>query len=148
MSDNKGKPEGYVFGRPTLYQPEFCQKAIEMMSQGKSKAQLCAEFSISYQTFLDWLNPSMQNHQPDFLEAIKMGETFSQAWWEELGRSGTSGENTDVNATMYQFNMKNRFKEDWRDKQEIQQTTTIVDMTDDDIDDELSRLMGGGGKDE
>ena len=84
----------------------------------------------------------MANHQPDFLEAIKMGETFSQAWWEELGRSGTSGENTDINATMYQFNMKNRFKEDWRDKQEIQQTTTIVDMTDDDIDDELSRLIG------
>jgi len=48
-----------------------------------------------------------------------------------------------MNATMYQFNMKNRFKEDWRDKQEIQQTTTIVDMTDDDIDDELGRLIGG-----
>jgi hypothetical protein len=50
-----------------------------------------------------------------------------------------------MNATMYQFNMKNRFKDEWRDKQEIEQKTTIVDMTDSDIDDELNKLMGGEG---
>ncbi len=144
----KEKPEGYEFGRPTLYKPEFCQQAIDMMKEGKSKMQVCAAFSISYQTFLDWLNPSMQNHQPDFLEAVRLGETFSQAWWEGLGQDGTSGSNPDVNATMYQFNMKNRFKDDWRDKQEIEQKTTIVDMTDDDIDDELNKILGEGGKDE
>ena len=139
----KEKPEGYVFGRPTVYNPEFCQIVIDMMSEGKSKMQLCAKFSISYQTFLDWLNPAMVNHHPDFLEAVKLGEAFSQAWWENVGREGAVGINADVNATMYQFNMKNRFKEDWRDKQEIAQTTTIVDLTDEDLDAELKKLNGG-----
>jgi hypothetical protein len=27
------KPEGYVFGRPTLYQPEYCQRAIDFMGR-------------------------------------------------------------------------------------------------------------------
>jgi hypothetical protein len=139
----KQKPEGYVFGRPTVYKPEFCQQAIDIMQDGGSKMQVCAAFTISYQTFLNWLDPNHASYQKDFFESIKLGETLSQAWWEGLGKDGTSGVNTDVNATMYGFNMKNRFKEDWRDKQEIVQTTTIVDMTDEDLDAELNKLNGG-----
>ena len=33
---DKPKPEGYVFGRPTLYRPEYCKRAIEFMGQGYS----------------------------------------------------------------------------------------------------------------
>src|SRR3954449_6166026 len=29
----KVKPEGYQFGRPTDYRPEYCQRAIEFMKQ-------------------------------------------------------------------------------------------------------------------
>lgn len=142
-STKKQKPEGYVFGAPTKYKPELCQQAIDIMKDGGSKMQVCAAFTISYQTFLNWMDKSHASYQKDFFESIKLGETLSQAWWEGLGRDGAAGVNTDVNATLYGFNMKNRFKEDWRDKQEIVQTTTIVDLTDDDIDNELSKLMSG-----
>ena len=140
---NKEKPKGYVFGSPTNYKPEFCQQAIEIMKGGGSRREVCLDLSICYQTFLDWLNPAKSNHQPDFLEAVKLGDSLCQAWWEKQGRIGTFGGIEGMNATMYQFNMKNRFKEEWRDKQEVVQTTTIIDMTDDDIDDELDKLMGG-----
>jgi hypothetical protein len=33
---SKQKPEGYVFGRPTLYRPEYCQRAAEYMGEGYS----------------------------------------------------------------------------------------------------------------
>jgi len=138
----KDKPEGYEFGRPTLYKPEYCQQAIEIMRGGGSRREICLDLSICYQTFLNWLNPSHASYKKDFFEAVKLGDSLCQAWWEKQGRIGTFGGIEGMNATMYQFNMKNRFKEEWRDKQEIQQTTTIVDMTDDDINDELSRLIG------
>ena len=37
---SKPKPEGYVFGRPTLYRPEYCERAIAFMSQGYSVTAL------------------------------------------------------------------------------------------------------------
>jgi len=141
----KQKPEGYVFGSPTKYKPEFCQRAIDVMQKGGSRREVCLDLSIAYQTFLDWINPAKSNHQPDFMEAVKVGDNLCQAWWEMKGREGTFGEIDGMNATMYQFNMKNRFKEDWRDKQEIVQTTTIVDMTDEDLDKQIKEM---GGSDE
>lgn len=139
----KEKPEGYVFGRPTAYKPEYCQQALDIMKSGGSRSEVCLDLSICYQTFLNWLNPSHDSFKQDFFEAVKLGDRLCQAWWEKQGRIGTFGGIEGMNATMYQFNMKNRFKEDWRDKQEIQQTTTIVDLTDDDLDSELAKLVGG-----
>jgi len=137
----KQKPDGYIFGRPTKYKPEFCQIVIDVMSKGGSKTEVCAALSIHYQTFLDWQTEGNPMYNPYFSDAVKGGETLSQAWWEGAGRKGIMGE-MEFNATLYQFNMKNRFKEDWRDKQEIVQTTTIVDMTDEDLDKQI-REMGG-----
>ena len=38
--------------------------------------------------------------------------------------------------------MKNRFKNDWRDKQEIVQTVTVNDMTDEDLDKQIKAMSG------
>lgn len=102
-------------GRPTDYKPEFCERVIDLMSEGASKAEVASELCRSYQTFLNW-----QAAHPEFLEAVKEGERLSQGWWERLGREGASGVKP-VNPTVYIFNMKNRFKDDWSDtsRQEI-----------------------------
>ena len=41
----KPKPEGYTFGRPTEYRPEYCQRAIEFMKQGYSVTALAGPSS-------------------------------------------------------------------------------------------------------
>lgn len=90
------------------------------MTEGASKAEVAADLGCSYQTFLNW-----QQANPEFLEAVKDGEKLSQAWWEKLGRQGASGV-VPVNPTVYIFNMKNRFKDDWSDttKQEVKASIT------------------------
>ena len=45
---SKPKPEGYVFGRPTLYRPEYCQRAIEFMGQGYSVAEWVSFLPTSF----------------------------------------------------------------------------------------------------
>src|SRR6478672_3824165 len=44
---SKPKPEGYVFGRPTLYRPEYCQLVIERMGQGFSLTAFAGTIGVS-----------------------------------------------------------------------------------------------------
>lgn len=106
--------------RPTDYRKEYCEKVLALMAEGASKAEVSAELGCSFQTFLNW-----QQAHPEFLDAVKQGEKLSQAWWEKLGRQGASGA-VPVNPTMFIFNMKNRFRDEWSDttKQEVKATLT------------------------
>jgi transposase len=113
----KPKPEISVekrpVGRPTKYRPEFCERVIEMGKYGASKHEMAAKLDIHYDNFKEW-----QEKHPEFHVAVKQSLYYSQAWWEENGRTATFGGCDGFNATSYIFNMKNRFKEDWRDRVE------------------------------
>jgi len=111
-------------GRPTKYQPEYCDKVIELAKEGASKAEMALELDICYATFDNW-----QNEIPEFLEAVKKAERISQGWWEREGRKATFGKVEGFNATSYIFNMKNRFKHDWRDKVEQDHSSSDGSMT-------------------
>lgn len=100
-------------GRPTKYTPDMCDKIVELGKIGASKHEMAMELGISIDTFMVW---QIENTQ--FSEAVRTAMSFSQAWWEKQGRIATFGEISGFNSTSYAFNMKNRFKEDWRDKQE------------------------------
>jgi hypothetical protein len=51
--------------------------------------------------------------------ALKKNNSFAQAWWEDLGQQGvTMGK--DYCPAAWIFQMKNRFRQDYRDKHEIE----------------------------
>lgn len=102
-------------GRPTKYRPEMCETVIECGKQGMGKLETCLELDIDYTTFEAW-----QDKHPEFSKAVKAAQRHSQGWWERKGREATFGGVDGFNATSYIFNMKNRFKEDWRDKHELE----------------------------
>jgi transposase len=104
-------------GRPTKYKPEFCDRIVEMGKYGASKHEMAMELDISIDTFMEW-----QKENKDFSAAVKEAMQYSQAWWEQQGRIATFGGVQGFNPTSYIFNMKNRFKEDWRDKHETELT--------------------------
>lgn len=108
-------------GRPSKYKPEFCDRVIEIGKTGASKAEMAVDLDIAYSNFDRWTQ-----ERPEFQEAVKEAVRQSQAWWEKKGRSGTFGEIQGFNATSYIFQMKNRFSEDWRDKQEHDVTANVA----------------------
>ena len=95
---SKPKPEGYVFGRPTLYRPEYCQRAIDYMGQGYSVTALAGHLGMSKDAIYDWINL-----YPDFRHAVNMGRAARVAALEAKLLSTSQG----VGVTAAIFALKN-----------------------------------------
>lgn len=61
----------------------------------------------------------------DFRRTEKERQALCEVWWERTGRNMAKG--TDGNATVWIFNMKNRFG--WRDKQDMNHTSEDGSMS-------------------
>jgi hypothetical protein len=107
-------------GRPSDYDPIYCQMLIKHMEDGLSFESFGGVAKCSKQTLYRWIDA-----HPEFSDAKKVGETACQFWWEKTGKDGLHNETIkdgdgmtitkSINSTIWIFNMKNRFG--WRDKQ-------------------------------
>jgi len=111
-----------MMGRPTVYKKEMCETVLPLFEGGASLASVAKFLGITRQTLNEW-----RNEKPDFSDAILRGLDLSQAWWEEQGQAGLFQEHLGkkINAQIWMLNMKNRFGDDWRDKQEIDVNAVI-----------------------
>lgn len=126
--------------RPTEYKPEYCELLIEHMSKGLSFEAFAGAVGVAKQTLYNW-----EKQFPEFLDAKAIGSGQSQIFWENLGinhvitRSESFGqgvsESKSLNASVWIFNMKNRFQ--WRDKQADEHdvvVNNVQSVKDDDLD--------------
>lgn len=105
-------------GRPTDYQPEFCQQLIEHMTKGYSFESFAGIVSVARRTLYLWADA----HE-EFMHAKDIGQGKCQVTWESIGIEGIwneEGQRT-LNIGIWVFNMKNRFG--WTDKREIVETS-------------------------
>jgi hypothetical protein len=109
-------------GRPKSYTPEVIDIINAMGDEGEGMAEAIVAVGTSKATFYTW-----QDENPAFLNAVRDFRGRSQAWWERKGRGATFGDTPGFNATSFIFNMKNRFPDDWRDKQEVDNTHSLAD---------------------
>jgi predicted DNA-binding protein YlxM (UPF0122 family) len=107
-------------GRPSLYSDIYCDLLIEHMEKGLSFESFAGAIGVSKQTIYDWTKA-----HPEFLDAKEVGLEKSRIFWEKLGIKHILNESESIpnigsnskslNASVWIFNMKNRFG--WRDKQ-------------------------------
>lgn len=122
-------------GRPTDYKPEYAQQAEKLALLGATDMQMADFFGVSSSTFYLW-----RNTHPEFSESLKTGKDELDTRVEQslyhramgFEREAVkihvtkSGEVVKVpyreivppDTTACIFWLKNRKKEDWRDKQE------------------------------
>jgi orotate phosphoribosyltransferase-like protein len=96
-------------GRPSLYDPAFCETVIELGKQGMSVIEMACEIGVSRNT----LETNWPAEHPEFLEAFTRAREESQAWWERAGRVGMLS-NT-ISAPIWSRSMAARFPKDWRE---------------------------------
>lgn len=99
-------------GRPSKYQPSYCDLVIEHMSEGASLTSFAADIGVARSSINEWMAAN-----PEFSEAVKIAKAKCAAWWELQARNGAKG--GDINPTLVIFGLKNMAAEDWREKQEI-----------------------------
>lgn len=96
-------------GRPSAYDPEFCDLVIKWGKQGKSKAWMAAELGVHRDTVNEW-----ERVHPEFSDAITRALLYSQQWWEDAGQSGLYLDK--FNASVWSRSMGARFPAEWREK--------------------------------
>lgn len=107
--------------RPTVYDPAYCDQVVDLGKQGKSKAQMAAAFDVSRQTIDNW-----GAAHPEFLEALMRADAHCQAWWEDQGQLGLSAQG--FNAAVWKKSVEARFREDYTERRDINQTLRIEDL--------------------
>ena len=99
-------------GRPSKYDPEFCEVMISAMeTEGLSLGAVAGLIGVSRDTLYEWTTA-----HPEFSYAKKVGEAKAQLFWERknvsLANNGSAGPGA---STAIVFALKNRAKADWRD---------------------------------
>lgn len=108
-------------GRPTKYDPRFCDEARRIMAQGFSVKAFAGQIGVNVQTVYNWMN-----QYPDFFDAIKDGQAAAAEWWERtLMQVAATGEGSAAAAI---FGVKNRSQEEWKDKVEQDHTSSDGSM--------------------
>lgn len=100
-------------GRPTKYDPAFCDRVIELGKEGCGKAEISAELDVTRETVNDWIKA-----HAEFSDAMQRAHDFSLAWWEKQARSNlaTSG----FQAGLWKQAMSGRFPhEPYRERAEL-----------------------------
>lgn len=123
--EQKAKRKG-VGGRPkkTLdcLPKGWEEGVISLGKEGASDVEIRGYLGIS-----DDLWDRFLIEEPTFSRTIKEARTQCRIWWERTGREGCfmGGKDNPFNATVWIFNMKNRFK--WTDRTENTSTVNLVD---------------------
>jgi hypothetical protein len=105
-------------GRPSTYDPSYCDKVRELGKLGKSFEQMSAQLNVSYRTLCNW-----RDEHEEFFHALEDAHALSQSWWEEMAQSymveHKDGER--LNASLWSRSMAARFPKNYSDrvKQEI-----------------------------
>ena len=109
-------------GRPSKYDPAYCEALVEHMRDGASITSFAASIGVARETITGWMN----EHE-EFSLAVKQGKAVCSAWWEKVGRKNAV--EGGGNATLVIFGLKNMAAEDWRDKQELEHSGGVVFQT-------------------
>jgi transposase len=99
-------------GRPSLYDPKYCEEVVALGRIGKSIEQIAANLNVSLRVLYDW-----RDKYPDFLHALEDCKTYEQAWWEEQAAAYMveNKESDRLNATLWSRSMAARFPKKYRE---------------------------------
>ena len=105
-------------GRPSDYDPAFCERVIELGEQGFSKVQIAAEFQVAKSTLQEW-----EKAHPEFSVALTRAMTLSQAWWERKGQDCLiMPTGATFQGNVWSRSMAARFPDDWRESTKTEHT--------------------------
>jgi hypothetical protein len=122
-------------GRPSTYDPRYCEIIIEAGARGESEVGMAVACGVPRVTMRGWAK-----QHPEFSTALLMAKDLSQKWWEDAARSGHA--QSVIGPTIWKHSVASRFREDYGERQIIDQTVRdgadVRSLTDEELETEIA----------
>ena len=113
MKAMKAKHPG---GRPTSYRPEFCQRVVALMAEGRSLEGCAALLGVHPDSLNEW-----QKVHPQFSVAVRAGRAAATTYWENRLLAVANGEAGNAQAIQWALRNRSRAASGWHyDAQRIE----------------------------
>lgn len=106
-------------GRPSSYDPAYCDRIVERQAQGYSLCEFAAEIGVARATLDNWAAA-----HPDFLEAMTRAKTAEQAWFERIARENLTSR--EFNAPVWKKSVEARFRHDYTERRETEHSGKLT----------------------
>jgi len=119
MTTKTPSKNGKFLGRPTKYDPAYCERVIELGKQGKSRWQIASELGITPTNLANW-----EIAHEDFQRALSIARLDALAYWEEMAHLHmieTPG-GPKLNTGLWSRSMAARFPEQYRENSKVELT--------------------------
>jgi len=107
-------------GRPTKYDPSYCELVLEEMGKGFSLTAFAGILGVSRATIDLWMKAN-----PEFMEAVSRGKAMRLVHWERAAMKVAERGGGPGTATVIVFGLKNMGGDDWSDKTHTEISGTI-----------------------
>jgi transposase-like protein len=99
-------------GRPSLYDPVYCEKVIELGKLGKSIEQIASNLGIGTRTLFSW-----KDAHEEFRHALDEAKEYELDWWENIAQNMMieSKEGDKLNSSIWSRSMSARFPKKYRE---------------------------------
>jgi len=118
MTETADVPAKRPVGRPSLYDPAYVDRVIELGKIGKSTEAIGAILGVGTATLYRW-----RDEFPEFREALDIAKDMELYWWEEQAQAYMveNKESDRLNSSLWSRSMAARFPKKYREstKQEI-----------------------------
>lgn len=107
-------------GRPSKYEPRFCDELIECAAKGYSLAGFAGKIGVARSTISEWADA-----YPEFSNAVARARSSAAYSWETRAiRVGDEGGGPGA-SQMIQFALRSLAGDDWHDKQLVEHSGGI-----------------------
>lgn len=108
-------------GRPSLYDPTYCERVIELGADGLSITGMAAEIGVDKATIMEWAKV-----HPEFSSALSRARAISQAWWERKGKESlVLPREVNFAQAVWTRSLACMFPDDWKESTKVEMNAKI-----------------------
>ena len=106
-------------GRPSKYDPSYCERVIQLGADGNSKEAIAVELGITWKTLNNWADEF-----PDFLLALEEAKNLEMVWFEKIAKSHMieSPGGNRLNTALWGRSVAARFPVKYRENNKVEVT--------------------------
>ena len=119
MTTKTPSKNGKFLGRPSKYDPAYCDQIVALGKEGLSRYQICSRLDIGINNMKAW-----EGAHEEFRASLEEARLHALAYWEDLAhdhiREAPGG--VKLNTGLWSRSMAARFPEQYRENSKVEVT--------------------------